>query len=114
MNIEKGPQKSQEKERKLQQLTTELAPIIEKGYQEEELSEVMSKIKHFSDQYGMEIGGDIEEYEDEQGRKYIRLTNISLGEEYRVVRGGEGSVKFHTHTINLKELEKTFKRKNPF
>jgi hypothetical protein len=114
MNIEKGPQKSQEKERKLQQLTTELAPIIEKGYQEEELSEVMSKIKHFSDQYGMEIGGDIEEYEDEQGRKYIRLTNISLGEEYRVVRGGEGSVKFHTHPINLKELEKRLRERTHF
>jgi hypothetical protein len=114
VDIEKEPQKSQEEKRKLQQLKTELAPIIEKDYQEEELSEALSKIKHLSDQYGREIGGDIEEYEDEQGRKYIRLTNISIGEEYRLVRGSEGSVKFHTHPIKLEELEKRLRQKNHF
>jgi hypothetical protein len=113
MDIEKGPQKSAEEE-KLKQLRAELAPIIGKNYQEEELSEALSKIKHLSDKYGREIGGDIEEYEDDQGRKYIRLTNISIGEEYQVIRGGEGSVKFHTHPIKLEELEKRLRERTHF
>jgi hypothetical protein len=114
MNIEKGPQKSSGEEERLKQLRAELAPIIEKYYQEEELSEALSKIKHLSDKYGREIGGDIEEYEDDQGRKYIRLTNISLGEEYQVIRGGEGSVKFNTHPIKLEELEKRLRERTHF
>jgi hypothetical protein len=74
----------------------------------------MSRIKRLSDEYGREIGGDIEEYEDDQGRKYIRLTNISIGEEYQVIRGGEGGVKFHTHPIKLEELKQRLEERTHF
>jgi hypothetical protein len=41
----KRTQKSAKEEEKLNQLRAELNPIIEKNYQEEELSEAMSEIK---------------------------------------------------------------------